>query len=72
MKPRRRSPRGMAFQKAGSLPGMILVPACARGPHKHDCPDCIECQWCDDSRCSVCLAAAGKRAQRRGCKRRQR
>jgi len=22
---------------------------------KHPCPDCKFCQWCSDSRCSLCL-----------------
>lgn len=22
---------------------------------KHRCPDCNFCQWCSDSRCSLCL-----------------
>lgn len=24
-------------------------------PKKHPCPDCRQCQWCSDTRCSVCL-----------------
>lgn len=22
---------------------------------KHPCPDCIQCQWCSDDRCRLCL-----------------
>ncbi len=22
---------------------------------KHPCPDCLKCQWCSDTRCSLCL-----------------
>lgn len=22
---------------------------------KHPCPDCLQCQWCSDTRCSLCL-----------------
>ncbi len=24
-------------------------------PKKHPCPDCRHCQWCPDTRCSMCL-----------------
>jgi hypothetical protein len=24
-------------------------------PKKHPCPDCRHCQWCSDTRCSMCL-----------------
>lgn len=24
-------------------------------PKKHPCPDCRQCQWCSDTRCTVCL-----------------
>jgi len=22
---------------------------------KHPCPDCVDCLWCADTRCSLCL-----------------
>jgi hypothetical protein len=28
-------------------------------PKKHPCPDCQHCQWCTDTRCSMCLRTSG-------------
>lgn len=25
---------------------------------KHPCPDCVDCLWCADTRCSLCLKSA--------------
>lgn len=32
-------------------------------PKKHPCPDCHHCQWCSDTRCSMCLRSG------KGCRR---
>ena len=24
-------------------------------PKKHSCPDCVECLWCVETRCQLCL-----------------
>jgi hypothetical protein len=33
--------------------GLFYCPK-ASGAKKHSCPDCYFCQWCSDSRCSLC------------------
>jgi hypothetical protein len=34
--------------------GLFYAPEELPGAKKHPCPDCKFCQWCVDSRCSLC------------------
>lgn len=45
----------MPFEKKEGIPGLVYVPECKQCEKKHNCPDCFSCQWCDDSRCDLCL-----------------
>ncbi len=38
---------------SAGLPGKVFIPK-PQGTRKHNCPDCMSCQWCSDLRCSVC------------------
>lgn len=34
--------------------GRVYVPECGR-PSRHNCPDCYACQFCDETRCAMCI-----------------
>jgi tRNA (cytidine/uridine-2'-O-)-methyltransferase len=46
-------PSAKVFAPANGIPGKIYLPE-GGGAKKHPCPDCLECQWCADSRCAMC------------------
>jgi hypothetical protein len=43
---------GVRFEVTPS--GWVYAPEPGTTPKKHDCPDCLFCQGCSDSRCSLC------------------
>ncbi|NCC49656.1 MAG: hypothetical protein EOM20_00435 [Spartobacteria bacterium] len=55
----------MPFVRYPGVEGLVFEPE-ATGPKKHKCPDCFSCQWCDESRCKVCLASKKKSCQTDG------
>ncbi len=42
------------FTRLRQLPGRLYVPRGTGARKKHPCPDCLECQWCADARCTLC------------------
>ena len=52
------------FRPLDGLPGKLYVPS-PRGPRKHPCADCFQCQWCGDSRCTACRGGEGKAKSKR-------
>ncbi len=45
----------MPFVHVKGMKGLLFVPDGEKQERKHNCPDCVMCQWCSDSRCEVCL-----------------
>jgi hypothetical protein len=45
----------MPFVHVKGMKGLLFVPDGEKQERKHNCPDCVMCQWCSDSRCAVCL-----------------
>jgi hypothetical protein len=39
--------------------GWVYAPEAGATSKKHDCPDCLFCQGCSDSRCSLCRRSCG-------------
>ena len=51
----------MGFIRMRGIPGKIYVPDVdPRAKKKHDCDDCFDCQWCNDSKCEQCLRSKKK------------
>lgn len=40
--------------------GLIYSPKRIDAARKNDCPDCMECAFCSNSRCDACLAQKKK------------
>ena len=43
---------GVRFEETPD--GLFYAPEAPPSSRKHPCPDCRFCQWCADSRCSLC------------------
>jgi hypothetical protein len=52
----------MPFVRVRGVKGLLFVPDNEKQTRKHNCPDCVMCQWCSDARCALCLnrKACGK------------
>ncbi len=44
------------WKKVKGITGLVFSPGQQpTSQRKHNCPDCLVCQMCSDSRCSKCL-----------------
>lgn len=49
----------MPFVRIKGVAGLVFEPeSLKKEKKKHNCTDCLECGWCSDSRCSLCVKAS--------------
>jgi hypothetical protein len=54
----------MPFIELPGIKGKVFVPEDVSLEKKHNCPDCMNCQWCSDDRCEACLKSHCNRSRK--------
>jgi len=54
----------MPFIELPGIKGKVFVPEDVSVEKKHNCPDCMNCQWCSDERCEACLKSHCNRSRK--------
>jgi len=52
------------YKRIDGIKGLVYIPQ-NRGPKKYPCEDCYFCQFCADTRCSLCLS---QKSGKKDCK----